>query len=243
MFYVNLFFSSRKLDYWHCRTQNVQLFVCIFAAVSLQCALSQESTPIVVHPVYAESAPRVKNEYCETVGCIAAASKVKTYIDETVDPCTNFYDFACGNFVKSQVVPDDKVTVDGFSAVRDIVEEQIRTVINEPVQRNESKPFRLAKYFNQACLNEAKIEERGIKPMEAILETLGGWPVVKGNLWNEESFNWVETIKKFRRIGISVDFIFSFSVETDLKNTTIRQINVSTRRTIKNSFELKIPFT
>lgn len=229
------FFFLRKLDYWHYRTQKVQLFVCIFAAVSVQCAVSQES-PVVVHQVYAESAPEATNEECETPGCLAAASKVKIYIDESIDPCTNFYDFACGNFIKSQVVPDDKVTVDGFSTVRDIVEEQIRTVINEPIQRNESKPFRLAKYFNQACLNEANIEERGIQPMIAILETLGGWPAVKGNLWDEENFSWIETIKKFRRIGISVDFIFSFSVETDLKNTSARHINVSIRSMIRNSF-------
>lgn len=150
-----------------------------------------------------------------------------SYLDENVDPCDNFYEFACGNYLRDTVIPEDKVTVDSFSAVRDLVQEQLRTIINEPVQANESKPFRLAKNFNLACLNKDVIEERGIKPLADILESYGGWPVVKGDSWSDAIFDWVEVIKKFRRMGLDTYIVFSFSVQTDLKNSTRRVMDVS----------------
>lgn len=73
----------------------------------------------------------------------------------------------------------------------------------------------------------ALIEERGLKPLHNITERLGGWPVVKGDSWDESSWSWVEAVKKFRKEGYSMDYILDFSVGIDLKNSTQRTIDVS----------------
>lgn len=164
---------------------------------------------------------------CETFGCVMASSKIISYIDENIDPCDNFYEFACGNYIKKTQIPDDKIQIDLSTTVDDLVREQLRTIINEPMQPNESKTFRLAKNFNSACLNQTIIEERGIKPLADILESYGGWPVVKGDLWLDESFNWIEVIKKFRRMGLETRVIFALSLATDLKNSSRRVLDVS----------------
>lgn len=156
-----------------------------------------------------------------------AAAKVAERMDESVDPCHNFYDFACGNFLKNTAIPEDKVTVDSFSVVRDLVQDQLRTIINEKSDPHESKPFRLAKDYNLACLNKEVIEERGVKPLADILEAYGGWPVIKGDLWSEHSWNWIEVIKKFRRMGLPTNIVFTTYVSTDLKNSTGRVLSVS----------------
>lgn len=203
-------------------------------AEALRNARSTEQPGQIVHPVYAQIIPNEKLieepkpvTKCETPGCLSAAMRIMSYMDENIDPCENFYEFSCGNYLKNTQIPEDKVTVDSFSNVRDLVQEQLRTIINEPPQPNESKPFRLAKYFNSACLNKTIIEERGIKPLSDILEAYGGWPVVKGDLWSEGGFDWVEVIKKFRRMGLDTYIVFAFSVVTDLKNSTGRVLDVS----------------
>lgn len=164
---------------------------------------------------------------CETRGCVMAASKIIEYLDETIDPCENFYEFACGSYMKNTKIPADKVSVDLSSTVDDLVRGQLREILNEPPQRCESKSFRLAKYLNAACLNQSIIEERGIKPLADILESFGGWPVVKGDLWTGENFDWVEIVKKFRRMGLETSVFFALSVVTDLKNSTKRVLDVS----------------
>lgn len=168
---------------------------------------------------------------CETRGCVMAASKIIEYLDESIDPCDNFYEFACGNYLRNTKIPKDKVSVDLSSTVDDLVREQLRSIINEPAQCNESKPFRLAKYLNAACLNQSIIEESGIKPLADILEAFGGWPVVKGDLWSDENFDWVEIVKKFRRMGLETSVIFALNVVTDLKNSTKRVLDVSNSST------------
>lgn len=164
---------------------------------------------------------------CVSRGCVAAASKIIEYMDEGIDPCDHFYQFACGNYIKNTKISADKVSVDLSTTVDDLVREQLRTIINEPPQLNESKPFRLAKYFNAACLNQSIIEDRGIKPLADILEAFGGWPVVKGDLWCDKEFNWIEIVKRFRRMGLDTNVIFALSVVTDLKNSTKRVLDVS----------------
>lgn len=184
-------------------------------------------------PVRSENSSNIRpvkeQPKCETFGCIKASSRVISYIDESVDPCDNFYEFACGNYIRSTQIPEDKVIVDSFSTVDDLVRDQLRTIINEPPQPNESKPFRLAKNFNSACLNQTIIEDRGIKPLADVLESYGGWPVVKGDLWSDAAFDWTEFVKKFRRMGLETRVIFSLSVVTDLKNSTKRVLDVSKR--------------
>lgn len=164
---------------------------------------------------------------CEEPSYVRAAVGMMDKMDESIDPCDNFYQFACGKYLQNTILPADKVIVDSFSTVRDLVQEQLRTIINEEVQANESKPFRLAKNFNQACLNLSIIAERGEKPLADILESYGGWPVVKGDSWSEANWNWIETIKKFRLSGLDIHIIFSFSVTTDYKNSSRRIIDVS----------------
>lgn len=38
-------------------------------------------------------------ELCHTKQCVAAAHHILSFIDESVDPCDNFYEFMCGNYI------------------------------------------------------------------------------------------------------------------------------------------------
>lgn len=148
-------------------------------------------------------------------------------MDTSVEPCDDFYSYACGNFVKNTMIPDEKVSVNTFSLIGDKLQEQLRALISEEAQPGESKPFTLAKDLYKACMNKTIIEEKGLKPFVSIADSLGGWPVVKGDRWDDESsWNWIQAVKEFRKVGYSMDYIFDFSIGIDLKESLKRIIDV-----------------
>lgn len=149
-------------------------------------------------------------------------------LDTSVKPCDDFFQFACGTFIKNTALPEDKYAIYPLSLITDKLQEQITELIKEEPEPNESKPFRLAKDLYKACNNVSLIEERGTKPYLKIADKLGGWPVVVGESWNEDStWSWVQTIIEFSNIGFETNEIIDFAISIDLKNSTKRIVDVS----------------
>lgn len=86
----------------------------------------------------------------------AAASQVLKNMNPDVEPCDDFYKFACGSFLDTTNIPDDKTNVNAFSITEDNLSEQLRTSIEEESPPNEPKPFKLVKNFYKACMNKSK---------------------------------------------------------------------------------------
>lgn len=97
-----------------------------------------------------------EDDLCVSAGCVHTASKILQDMNPNVEPCDDFYEFACGNFIKNTNIPDDKTSITTFSVINDQLQEQLRTMIEEPIQENEPKPFVLAKKLYKACMNRSK---------------------------------------------------------------------------------------
>ncbi|CAH1724670.1 neprilysin-2 [Aphis gossypii] len=167
-----------------------------------------------------------KDNICLTAGCVKAAASVINNMDTSVDPCDDFYQFACGNFIKETIIDDDKTSHTTFSAISDSLLNKLRMIVTEPIQPNEQKPFKMAKLLYKSCMDKEKIEKVGLGPIKEMLKSLGGWPVLEGDKWNDAEFTWKDSVYKFRVAGYSVDYFIDFSVSTDLKNTTMRAIDL-----------------
>lgn len=76
-------------------------------------------------------------DVCHTVGCVHAAAGVLQYVDASVEPCDDFYDFACGKFLSETTLTDDKVSVDTFSFARDKMQKQLLQLIDSPVDSSD----------------------------------------------------------------------------------------------------------
>ncbi|OWR48508.1 zinc metalloprotease [Danaus plexippus plexippus] len=232
--------NNSKPSFWAQRSRlEKRLLLCLgvisvlavaFLAAFLATALMKTSTDVNDMPQTSElrlspSMPPavISKDYnlCTSPGCIHTASKLLINMDDKTDPCDDFYDFACGSFVKNTRIPDDKTSVNTFSIITDQLQEQIRALLDEPISENEPRPFVLAKTLYQACMNRTAIEARGVQPLLEMLLRLGGWPVLQGDTWNERSFSWEESVYRFREAGYSVDYFLDFSISVDLDQASL----------------------
>ncbi|XP_055296722.1 neprilysin-2-like [Sitodiplosis mosellana] len=165
-------------------------------------------------------------DVCLTPECIHAASLMLDQMDETVEPCDEFYNFACGNFLKETMIPDEKILINTFSKIDDKLQESLHALISDKVNPNDSAPFNMVKNLYKACMNRTLIEHRGLKPLTAITDQLGGWPVVKDEWDTKSEWSWTWAVKEFRKVGYSTDHIFSFSIDVDLKNSATQIIYI-----------------
>lgn len=174
------------------------------------------------------------------------ASHVLEAMDQQVNPCVNFYNFACGNFVKKTTIPNDQILVRTFSTVHSKVQDQLRSMLNERIIPNEPKSFSMAKQLYKSCMNEILIERHGLNPLTNIIEELGGWPVIQGDKWNQNWLNklqnnlqtnsqnnlqwdWTKTVADFRKMGLPTSQILRLSVKPNVEKSTTQIISVSNK--------------
>ncbi|XP_061716908.1 neprilysin-2-like isoform X2 [Cydia pomonella] len=91
---------------------------------------------------------------CTTPACIHTASSILKNMNPTVDPCDNFYKFACGGYINTVTIPDEKAQVSVLSNFDDELLNQLKRSIDGPRLAESIRPFRLTIY--NSCMNRSE---------------------------------------------------------------------------------------
>jgi putative endopeptidase len=113
-------------------------------------------------------------------------------IDKTADPCTDFYQYSCGNWVKGNPIPSDQVRwARSFSLLR----ERNRYLLWEELDAAAKAPKTpLQKQYGAffaACMNTDEVEKKGITPIQPAWKEIAGLtdasqlPALLGELENQ----------------------------------------------------------
>jgi len=129
-------------------------------------------------------------------------------LDKTVNPCTNFYQFACGTWLKSNPVPSDQAVWGRFSELAERNRNTLRDILETSVAKKTGRSAveaRIGDYY-EACLDEKGIEARGLTPIKPMLNRIAA-------LKDRKQFT--DELIRLHPAGIGV--MFSVSSGQDLK--------------------------
>ncbi|CAG9817173.1 unnamed protein product [Phaedon cochleariae] len=156
----------------------------------------------------------MKIEVCTSVPCVRTATDLLKLIDTKVDPCEDFYRFACGSFLQHTDL-DNRGFISVQNFIEDEIHSEIRNILEQPIRQESPKSLDTAKKFYRACMNESAIDAAGLKKIKEILERIGGWPTLLENNWQEDDFDWLAVVHKLREMGVNFGVFYLVSVYRD----------------------------
>ncbi|NXW56134.1 NEP protein, partial [Eurystomus gularis] len=163
---------------------------------------------------------------CKTSDCIKSAARILENMDTTAEPCKDFYQYACGGWLKRNVIPETSSRYSNFDILRDELEVVLKDVLDTP-SSNDITAVQKAKTLYRSCVNETTIDSRGGKPLISLLPDVSDWPVAMTNWDSSYGAAWTaETAIAQLNSRYGKKVLINFFVGTDDKNSTAHIIHI-----------------
>ena len=169
-----------------------------------------------------EPPPVVPTTPLPTVAPSASAAPVATgpalmsvdeaALDKSVPACTDFYQFACGSWIKSTPIPADKASwTRSFDLIQERNEAELRAILERYAAgqgKDEPNAQKLGEFYG-ACMDEAAIEKAGIGALKADFDAIDRIKTAKDLIPVLASLH-----------GRGVNAAFAFESQQDFKDAT-----------------------
>uniref|UniRef100_A0A9J8AQL5 Phosphate regulating endopeptidase homolog, X-linked n=1 Tax=Cyprinus carpio carpio TaxID=630221 RepID=A0A9J8AQL5_CYPCA len=168
------------------------LAVCVFVCIALLIA------------VITVSHKASNDDFCLTPHCIEAAGSILSKIDQSVEPCDDFYQYACGGWLRDNPIPEDSSSYGIYPWLRQNVDLKLKELLEQPIGGDDIEAVKKAKVLYVSCMNETALEIVDAKPLLKNLKLKEfRWPVLGNALgsssrWVESQFNLLETLAQIR---------------------------------------------
>ncbi|XP_051933321.1 endothelin-converting enzyme 2b [Hippocampus zosterae] len=161
------------------------------------------------------------DDLCLTEACVKVAGQMAEAIDRGADPCRDFYQFACGGWMRRNPLPDGRSRWSTFNSIWEQNQVLLKHLLENATFNGSSEAEKKTQAYYLSCLNTQKIQDLGAGPLVDLIARVGGWNLT--GAWDKDNF--MEVLKLVSGPYRAQPF-FSVAVGTDPKNSNSNVIQV-----------------
>src|SRR6185312_15794930 len=138
-------------------------------------------------------------------------------MDKSVDPCQDFYQYACGTWRKNNPIPPDQSRCGRFNELADYNRQFLHKILEKDSANNPKRTAVQQKIGDmyQSCMDETIVDKKGSTPLKPELDRIAAI-TTKDQL--------MDTIAYLQSLGVQA--LFNFGASPDLHNASMEIANV-----------------
>ena len=138
-------------------------------------------------------------------------------VDKSVDPCVNFYKYACSGWMAKNPIPPDQAIWGRFSGLQERNRDVLHAILEYAAKPDPKRSPVMQKIgdFYASCMDEQKANAEGAKPLRPELDRIA-------KIASKQDL--ITTVAQLQGIGVTA--MFFFSSQPDLHQSTMQIANV-----------------
>jgi len=132
-------------------------------------------------------------------------------IDKTVDPCTDFYEYACGSWRKNNPIPPDQSRWGRFNQLAEYNRQVLRDILEKAATDSNREPViqKIGDYYH-SCMEEEGVNGKGFDPIKSDLAHIASI---------ETRSQLIDTLSYLQSKDVKA--VFAFSSQPDLHDASM----------------------
>ena len=127
-------------------------------------------------------------------------------LNRRVDPCADFFEFACGGWLAANPIPGDQPRWGRFDDLQERNNEILHKVLENAATSSDPANRKIGDYY-ASCMDEATIEKKGATPLEPFFQKIAAL---------KSAADLPALVADLHTIGVNA--FFGFGAEGDFKN-------------------------
>ncbi|VDL72424.1 unnamed protein product [Nippostrongylus brasiliensis] len=127
-----------------------------------------------------------RSKVCSTRECIDTAFRFSNSIDDTIDPCENFYRYSCNKYHRQDL---DK-QLNFLELQTDSTRRALHSLLSTTDSNSTQRTTRLSRALFSSCMDPGQRAKAGYYPLIDLLKNLPCGPILDGCTFSSTSYSW-----------------------------------------------------